>query len=154
MNKKLIIGIIGSAVLLIGVFAPVIALPIIGNLNYFQNSKMDSTILMFLGIASLALTFLKRYKWLLLTSIGSIGVMIYSFTNFKIRAAKASSMLEPKLIDDPFRELGRLSLHFAQLQWGWAVLLAGAVLIIVAAVMNKNTAIAPRAQSLSTSTLR
>ncbi|MCL5986256.1 MAG: hypothetical protein M1371_06790 [Actinobacteria bacterium] len=46
-------------------------------------------------------------------------------------------MLERNLIDDPFRELGRLALHYSRLRWGWAILLVGAI-IIIAASISKN----------------
>ena len=37
-------GILGSILLFIGVFAPIISVPIVGNVNYFQNGKGDGVI--------------------------------------------------------------------------------------------------------------
>ena len=39
MNTKQILGLIGSIVLFIGVFTPIVSVPIMGNMNYFQNGK-------------------------------------------------------------------------------------------------------------------
>jgi len=40
MNRKQLFGLIGSIVLFVGVFAPVVSVPIVGNMNYFQNGKV------------------------------------------------------------------------------------------------------------------
>jgi hypothetical protein len=39
MNTKQLLGLIGSMILFVGVFTPIVSIPFIGNLNYFQKWK-------------------------------------------------------------------------------------------------------------------
>ncbi|MBI9082217.1 MAG: hypothetical protein JEZ11_01385 [Desulfobacterales bacterium] len=50
MGTKQILGLIGSIILFVGVFTPIFSVPIMGNMNYFQNGKGDGTIVLVLAI--------------------------------------------------------------------------------------------------------
>ncbi|MCL5986257.1 MAG: hypothetical protein M1371_06795 [Actinobacteria bacterium] len=76
MNKRFILGLIGFVILIIGIFTPIFNLPFTGNLSYFQNSRTDGIII--LSLAATSLILLKNYKWLLVTGLGSLAVMIFT----------------------------------------------------------------------------
>lgn len=136
MDKKQVTGLIGSIVLFIGVFAPIVSVPIVGNMNYFQNGKGDGTIVIVLAVISLILTLSKKYKGLWFTGLGSLGVMAFTFINFQMRMSEAKSHMERELAGNPFRELADLAIQSVQLQWGWALLIVGASLVIAAAAIK------------------
>jgi len=83
MNTKQLLGLIGSIILFVGVFAPIVSVPIMGNMNYFQNGKGDGTIVLLLAVVSLVLVLAKKYKGLWITGLGSLAVMAFTFINFK-----------------------------------------------------------------------
>jgi len=130
------LGLIGSLVLFVGVFTPIISLPIVGNMNYFQNGKGDGVIVLALAIVSLILTLTKRYRGLWFTGIGSLAVMIFTFVNFQMRLSDAQAQVESQLSDNPFRGLADIAMQSVQIQWGWAVLIVGAGLVIAAAAIK------------------
>jgi hypothetical protein len=41
MNNRRLLGILGSTLLFVGVFMPIVKLPIVGDMNYFANGKWD-----------------------------------------------------------------------------------------------------------------
>jgi len=45
--------------------------------------------------------------------------------------------MENELAGNPFRGLADLAMQSVQLQWGWALLIIGAIFIIVAAAMKE-----------------
>jgi hypothetical protein len=63
-GKEQILGLVRSAVLFIGVFTPIVGLPIVGTRNYFQNGQGDAVIVLVLALISLLLTLAKRYRGL------------------------------------------------------------------------------------------
>ena len=63
MNRQTL-GFIGAAALFVGVFTPIISLPLIGSINYFQNGNGDGVIVM--CFALLALLFVVRGSYRLL----------------------------------------------------------------------------------------
>ena len=83
-----LIGLFGSIILFTGVFTPILSVPIMGNLNYFQNGKGDGTIILILSVISLILVVGKKYKGLWFTGLGSIGVLLFTFINFQLRMSQ------------------------------------------------------------------
>ena len=134
-NSIRAIGLLGSFLLFVGVFMPVISVPIVGNLNYFQNGRGDGTIILALSVVSIVLIFSRAYRGLWLTGIASLGLLGFTFVNFHIKMSDARQQMERELAGNPFRGLADLAMESVQLQWGWAVLVVGAVLVIIAAAM-------------------
>jgi hypothetical protein len=137
MVKKQVLGLIGSIILFLGVFMPIISVPIIGNINYFQNGKGDGTIIIILAAVSLILVLSKKYKGLWFTGFGSLAVLVFTFINFQTRMSRARFELQLELADNPFASLEELALQSVQLQWGWAVLIVGAALLIAAVAIKE-----------------
>jgi len=94
-------------------------------------------IVLVLAVASVALALTGRYSGLWITGSGSLGLLILTFVNFQWRMAELKRGLERDLAGNPFRGIGELALQSVQLQWGWAVLVVGAFLLLVAAVLNQ-----------------
>ena len=53
MSTKQYLGLIASILLLIGVFVPIVSVPFVGDMNYFQNGKGDGVFILILAIVSL-----------------------------------------------------------------------------------------------------
>lgn len=136
MTTKKILGFIGSIVLFIGVFAPIVSVPIIGNMNYFQNGKGDGTMILILAVISLVFVLTKKYKGLWFTGIGSLSVMAFTFINFQMTISDMKSQMESELADNPFGGLMYMAMQSVQLQWGWALLIVGVGLLIGSAAMK------------------
>jgi len=139
MNTKQLLGLIGSMILFVGVFTPIVSIPFIGNLNYFQNGKGDGTIVLILAVASLVLVLTKNYKWLWFTGIGSLGVLLFTFINFQLKMSEVKTDMESQLAGNPFRGFADVAMQSVQLQWGWALLIVGAALVIASAALREDT---------------
>lgn len=137
MNKKQIMGFLGSIFLFIGVFAPLIRIPMLGNMNYIQSGKGDGIIIIFLAVISFILTIIKKYKGLWFTGIGSLGVISFTFINLQIIMMKAKAQIETELAENLFKGVADLLMQSVQLQYGWALLIIGVILIITTAVIKK-----------------
>ena len=138
-TKKQLLGLIGSIVLFVGVFTPIVSVPIMGNMNYFQNGKGDGTIVLILAVISLVLVLVKKYKGLWFTGIGSLAVMLFTFINFQSTISQAKADMELELAENPFRGLVDMAMQSVQLQWGWALLIVGAALVIASAAIKDET---------------
>ena len=47
--------------------------------------------------------------------------------------------MELELTDNPFRGLADMAISSVQLQWGWALLVVGAALVIISAALKNKT---------------
>lgn len=131
-----VFGIIGSAILFIGVFMPIISVPVIGSLNYFQNGHGDGTIILVLAIVSMVCVLIKKYRALWFTGISIIGLLIFTFINLQLHLNEAKTSIETELADNPFRGFADAAIQSVQLQWGWALLILGAIFVITCAAIK------------------
>jgi hypothetical protein len=119
MTNRQLLGILGSAILFIGVFMPMVKLPVVGDMNYFQNGRGDGVIILVLAVISFLLVLIGWYRELWITSLGSAAVLAFTFFNFQSKMSQATTQLETELKDNPFRGLADLAVQSVQLQWGW-----------------------------------
>jgi hypothetical protein len=131
MSQRTTLGITGSALLAVGAFLPLVSVPIVGSITYVHNGRGDGIIVLALAVLSALIVLAKRFRVLWLTGLASLALIGYSFLN--IRAAIA--LMEMELANNPFRGLANV-----QLQWGWAVLIVGAVLLLATAGMRTPSA--------------
>ena len=139
MKTKQLLGLMRSVMLFIGVFTPIVSVPIMGNMNYFQNGGGDGIIVLVLAVISLVLVLAQKYKGLWFTGIGSLGVMLFSFINFRSVMSQAKADMEAEFSDGLFGALADMAIQSVQLQWGWALLVIGAALVIASAAMKEQT---------------
>jgi uncharacterized membrane protein YidH (DUF202 family) len=132
-----ILGLAGSVILFIGVFTPIISLPIVGGMNYFQNGRGDGVIVLLVAILSAFLTLAKRYRFLLFTGGGPLAILALTFIVFQVRISQMQTEMKKSMGNNPFAGLGDAMMNSVQISWGWAVLIIGAVLLIAAALVHR-----------------
>lgn len=134
-----LLGVVGSIVLFVGVFMPILSAPIVGNLNYFQNGKGDGTIVMGLALISLVFVLTKTYTALWLTGLGSLGLLAYSVIRLLAKLSQLKDQAQAEMAGNPFQGLTDAMMQSIQLQWGWAVLVVGAGLVLAAGVVGERS---------------
>ncbi len=136
MSARQVIGLIGCIALFIGVFAPIVKVPVVGDMNFFNNGKGDGVFIVILASLSFIAVMAKKFSWLWLTSFGCLIILGVTFFNFQSKIADAKRDLNTELAGNPFRGLADVAIDSIQLQWGWAVLLVGSFMILGAAIMK------------------
>lgn len=157
MNTKQLFGLIGSIALLIGVFCPIISIPMIGNINYFQTGEYGNIpahiiggIILISAIISFVLVLMKKYKGLWFTSIISIVLIALTYIKCTCIINEMNENRMNSLKHDSFGWLADLAVGSVQIQWGLAVLIFGALLLIVSAIIkNDNTKIRDTASDIT-----
>lgn len=140
MNRQTL-GVVGSIVLLIGVFTPVVSLPVVGQQNLFQNGRGDGMFLLLLALVAMLATFAKRFRWVLVTGVLALAFIAFNFWLMQSRISSMRAELERDLAGNPFRGLGDMMLQAVQIQWGWIVLAAGGILLVIAGASRRTSAV-------------
>jgi hypothetical protein len=136
MDIRTILGLSGSLLLFLGVFVPIVSLPIIGSVNYFNNGRGDGVIILLLVLISIPLALLKRFHWLWTTGLASMALICYTLITLQSRIAEMTANLHGQLEGNPFRGLAEGFVQGVQMQWGWAILILGSALIIASAALR------------------
>lgn len=125
---------LGGALLLLGAFLPVVSAPIIGGVSYFSNGKGDGEIVVLLALAIFVLASLHRFRFVLYAGsaaaaliLAALGYLAYVLQGLQHAVAGLESQ-------GLAGALGSTLMNSIQLQWGWAVLILGAFLVICAGV--------------------
>ena len=137
IEKKQLLGLIGSVVLFIGVFMPFLSIPVMGDMNYFHNGQADGVIILILSAVSFIIILTKKFENLLFTGLGSLGVLAFTFINLQIRLSEVKTQMQGDLADNPFSGLADMALQSVQLQWGFALLIIGAIMLIISSVIRE-----------------
>jgi ABC-type multidrug transport system permease subunit len=132
MNNR-ILGIIGAALLILGLFLPIVSFMGFG-VSYFDGIRASpaqawsGVLLLLLGIASLYCALTYKYKILIATGVVSLCLLALDF--FRLRSALSNSTEAADSAD----QLAAM----VSIGWGFYVMVIGAILLVVAGVM-KNT---------------
>jgi hypothetical protein len=137
MNTQKILGLSGSAVLALGAFMPIVSLPIIGSINYFNNGQGDGIFIVLLAAVAAVLTFFGQYKFLWIPGGASLVLLVITLTRFIQLVNDAQSEITDSLAGNPFAGLAEGLMASVQLQWGWMLLFLGSIAIVSASFVRK-----------------
>ena len=139
-NTVFTLGIIGSTAMILGVFLPIMKVPIFGSINYIRNGESEGTFILILGIISLILILMKKYEALLYTGFFSFIIMGYTSFHYNEMIRQLKTDMDKDLTGNPFKGLAeattKVAIESIQLEWGIPILIIGTSLVIVSAVLS------------------
>jgi hypothetical protein len=136
-NLRKIIGLLGAFLLFAGVFCPIISVPIMGSMNYFQNGKIDGMSIIAAAVIAGLLCLITEYRWLPIPGIGSAVMISITYYDYYSKMHEAGENLNNGLFNNLFKGLADAAFQTVQFQWGWAILITGSVLITAAGFMKE-----------------
>lgn len=135
MNNK-ILGIIGSALLIIGLFLPVVSIAGFISFSAFNaitsapiNQSWGAILLGLCGIIGLVLALTNRFRMLLVPGIISLGIIVLAFVKIKSELSSAADTAG----GDEFSQQMAASVSIG---FGIYVMAIGAIIMIVAGIMK------------------
>jgi Type IV pilin-like G and H, putative len=132
-----IIGITGAALVLLGVFTPIVSLPVVGTLSLFSNGSENGIAVLSLAIISIVFMVKGIYPWVYGTGLGLLLIVGGVFAQLSSAIAAVKSNADRELSGNPFRGLADAAMAAVQLQWGWVILFLGIGMILTAAYLKK-----------------
>lgn len=139
MVIKQLIGLIGSILLILGAFSPIVRIPIVGQMNYINSGHGDGILILALGIISIILVLFKKYNPLVSTGITTLGTLGFTYFNIDNLIKKSHAQLTRDLQGNPFKGIAEGIINSVQIEWGFAVIIIGAILLIVTPLLKSNT---------------
>ena len=96
MEWRRILALIGAVEVFVGVFTPIVSVPLLGSANLFGNAQNGTgVILLMLAVGSVVLIFLGKYRALWLTGVGALGVVTLTFITFVTDMARTTALCPP-----------------------------------------------------------
>lgn len=133
-NSSKVIVLIGALLLALGVFLPILEVPKRGAITLMDVNWAGVVILVLAAIAAGAALF-ERSRHALWPGMGAIGVLAYAYQRVNAEIAAAELRLQGNPGEDPLGAVRDLVASSASIQYGWAVLGLGAVMVTVAGAL-------------------
>lgn len=137
-TKPQLIGFGGGILLLLGIFLPIVSMPIVGSVSIFSSGRVDGYILLGLTIVSLFFVFQNTLRLLKFTSVISLLMVLISFVYVVLKVNNLKGDLAKDLEGNPFGGLAQAMASTVQIQYGWVFLFIGSLLLVYIA-FSKNT---------------
>jgi hypothetical protein len=137
------LSLIGSGAILISAFAPILNVPVVGAVTYFNGNSefalVIGVLLVILGIGSLVFALIEKYAWLYAVGFCALSIALGTLVSWKwyvARATSASSAAPSGVIDYFTRSASKGLVERSSLSFGFPLLIYGAVLVILTALMR------------------
>jgi hypothetical protein len=130
---------------MIGTFVPFLGVPLLHDKTYWQLSTTGALILIALAVFSIVAAGFKKFGWLYLTGLGSLGLLLYSIQKVGTRKADVLSDLAQSLEGSPLRGLGLGFVNAVDYRYGWAIMLLGAIVLIAVPLLGNRIGFRKRA---------
>lgn len=136
-DTRQFLGIIGAILIIIGIFVPIMHVPIVGNIIFWDYEYHVGKILLIITAIALIMILLRQLQWLWFFGLTNLIIIIGSliYCNYKMDQGKAE--LASDLAENPFRGLADIALESIEYQWGWGLLMAGAILMIACSFIGR-----------------
>jgi hypothetical protein len=124
---------VGAAVMAVGAFCPIVHLPIVGSMNYVMGGRGDGT---YIVGCSAAIIGLVVFGYRRTSGIVAVVALFIIMRALVVLSAELSKM-QGELAKDagPFGKLSNLIANSVGLEWGWLLLVGGALAVIVMGVL-------------------
>jgi hypothetical protein len=117
-------GIIGSALMAIGGLCPLVHVTFIGNWNYFQVDTSLGIIFYIIVMLGLAGSLLNKTGMMRTAGWAGIAMVILTLAAVWLKTHDAFSFLH-------FKKLINVASHLVSYKWGWFIILAGALILVI-----------------------
>lgn len=132
-----LIGFVGIAITILGIFSPILTAPIVGTVNYFKNGSEEAITLIVLSALSAFLLAKKHYSWLYGSSVWAFLLVSGTFWYYQSLISDLKASTDRELAGNPFRGLADMAMAATGLSWGWFLLFLGTGLVVVATYLRK-----------------
>lgn len=118
LDLRTALAVAGSALLVLGVFVPLVNLPFVGGVNYILNGRGDGVIILLLALVPVVLVVTKRFRGLLVTGGLAAALTTYTFVRLSMKVAELKDSMYTDLAGNPFIGIAEMAMESVQLQVG------------------------------------
>jgi hypothetical protein len=120
---------LAAVVMAVGAFCPIVHLPIIGSINYVMGGRGDGIYVVGCAAAIIGLVIAGYRRTAGIVAAGALLIMTKAIIGMSPLISKAHVDLGRDA--GPFKGLGNLLANSVGLEWGWLLLIGGALAVMV-----------------------
>jgi len=122
--------VVGAGLICVGVFLPMLSIPLMRDDSFLRLSPGGGIILLVLAGLSIVIGIWGRFRLLYITGLLSLGLLIYAYFEVDRRKSAAQSNLQERVISTPLKSLSHNLISSVGLRYGWPMMMVGAALTV------------------------
>jgi hypothetical protein len=124
---------VAAAAMALGAFCPIVRFPIVGSMNYVMGGRGDGIFIVGCSVAIISLVVSGYRRTTGILAAGALLLMISTVARLGAELSKAQAAIARDA--GPFGGLASLIANSVGLEWGWLLLIGGALAIVVLALL-------------------
>jgi len=125
-----IAGLVGAVLMGIGVFLPLVSIPIMHDDSYYDISRSGAIIMLVLSGLTILISIWGRFRLMYVTGLVAVGLMVLTYVKIDQRKTAAQSELKQRVIDMPLKNLSHNLISSVGLKYGWPMMMVGAAIAV------------------------
>lgn len=130
------LAVVGAALMALGAFLPVFSWGAM-SVTYFKGGDGDGLFVVIAAAVVLLGAMLKSRRLVGYPAVAGFGLMLWGMFTLSSTLGDAKEQMARDLAGNPFAGLATSISESASMEWGWAVMILGAVLAMAAAVIDE-----------------
>jgi hypothetical protein len=126
---------LGATIMALGAFSPIVHMPIVGSITYVMGGRGDGVLVVFASMAIVVLVITDYRLTAGMVAAGALAIMLRALIGFSSILAKAGNDLPQSLKGNVFGGMAKSLVNSVSLQWGWVLLIGGALIVIILAII-------------------
>ncbi|MBN8996948.1 MAG: hypothetical protein J0H63_10805 [Rhizobiales bacterium] len=123
-----VVILIGSVLVVLGCFAPLVTMPVIGSIAYFGGGHGDGIFAIGLAVIAAILALAGRPRWAIVPGILELALITFTFLSLYSRLSDLAPQTAAQLEGNPFKEIAGAMVKTIGFSWGWVPLYIGALM--------------------------
>jgi hypothetical protein len=124
-NLPTLLGVGGAILLFLGVFLPVLKLPIVGSMNYYQNGRGDGVLVLLMVAVAVPMLIRRRFVWLIVPGVSTLVGLVLALLRLQSRIGDLHASQTKDLAGNMFGGLVPRLPERREVRWGEAPLPGG-----------------------------
>ena len=119
----------------LGAFCPIVHMPIVGSITYVMGGRGDGILVVFPSMAIVVLVITGYRRATGIVAAAALVVMLRALIGFSSALANANADLARSMKGNPFGGIAKSLVSSVGLEWGWVLLVGGALAVMVLAII-------------------
>jgi hypothetical protein len=133
---------VAAAAMAVGAFCPIVSFPIVGSMNYVMGGRGDGVFVICCSGAIIVLVISGYRRTTSIIAAGALFMMLTTLVQLAAKLSEVRAGLEKE--KGPFSGLSTLIANSVGLEWGWLLLIGGALSVIVIVLLMPSGRVAQK----------
>ncbi len=124
-----------AAIMALGAFCPLVHMPIVGSITYVMGGRGDGILVVVSAMVIVVMVITGYRRATGIVAAVALAIMLRALIGFSSALANANADLARSMKDNPFGGIAKSLVRSVGLEWGWVLLIGGALAVIVLAII-------------------